>query len=91
MFNPDNKDCIKQFVEEWATKYGYLDDNGTLSEHVDYDVGYDMKSDILNEMNKSSIAKAARNDWCPDAWYDLFLEDTLLPILRNMGAINEDE
>lgn len=83
MFDINNKEKLKEQVIEWLRTYNYFNDEGTLADQVDYDVAYDMKSSF--EENTDIPLDEF------DDWYDLFIEDTLLPILRELGAINEDE
>ena len=83
MFDINNKEKLKEQVIEWLRTYNYFNDEGTLADQVDYDVAYDMKSSFEENTN------IPLNEF--DDWYDLFIEDTLLPILRELGAINEDE
>ncbi len=76
---------LENFINEWAKQNHYFNEQGNLSEHVVYDVGYDLKPDIeQSEFNQSS-----QGDF--DGWYDLFLEDVIIPILTKLGAVNEDE
>lgn len=83
MFDINNKEKLKEQVIEWLRTYNYFNDEGTLADQVDYDVAYDMKSSFEENTN------IPLDEF--DDWYDLFVEDTLLPILREFGAINEDE
>lgn len=83
MFDINNKEKLKEQVIEWLRTYNYFNDEGTLVDQVDYDVAYDMKSSFEENTN------IPLDEF--DDWYDLFVEDTLLPILRELGAINEDE
>lgn len=83
MFDINNKEKLKEQVIEWLRTYNYFNDEGTLADQVDYDVAYDMKSSFEENTN------IPLDEF--DDWYDLFIEDTLLPILRELGAINEDE
>ena len=83
MFDINNKEKLKEQVIEWLRTYNYFNDEGTLVDQVDYDVAYDMKSSFEENTN------IPLDEF--DDWYDLFIEDTLLPILRELGAINEDE
>lgn len=83
MFDINNKEKLKEQVIEWLRTNNYFNDEGTLADQVDYDVAYDMKSSFEENTN------IPLDEF--DDWYDLFIEDTLLPILRELGAINEDE
>ena len=83
MLDINNKEKLKEQVIEWLRAYNYFNDEGTLADQVDYDVAYDMKSSFEENTN------IPLDEF--DDWYDLFIEDTLLPILRELGAINEDE
>lgn len=83
MFDINNKEKLKEQVIEWLRTYNYFNGEGTLADQVDYNVAYDMKSSFEENTN------IPLDEF--DDWYDLFIEDTLLPILRELGAINEDE
>lgn len=84
MFDFENQDKFKEQVVKWLRNNNYLDANGTLAGQVDYDVAYDMKSDIQNGTDIPDDEF--------DSWFDGYLlEDILLPLLRSLGAINEDD
>ncbi len=81
MFNIDKID-FKQWIMHWLRTYHYFNENGTLEDYVDYEIAYDMKPDIedLVDMHGEEF----------DTLYDEFVEDTLCPILRQLGAIYEE-
>lgn len=80
----NSNDELRAFVHSWAQEHGYFNNEGTLSDCTLYDVGYDLKPDIeaskFNEATKDAF----------DEWYDIFLEDELVPILLELGAVSED-
>lgn len=83
MFNFENQDKFKEQVIDWLRTHNYLDENGTLAGQVDYDVAYDMKPDIQERTN------IPKDEF--DNWFDAYLlENILLPLLRSLGAVNED-
>ena len=75
--------ALEEFILKWARKHRYLDRNNTLKGRQLYDVGYDLKSDI----ERSQFNDAPRD--CFDYWYDLFLDDCIVPILLAHGAETE--
>lgn len=81
------KDCnkkLEEFIFNWAKQYKYLDEQGTLNGKDSYDVGYDIKADIEN----SHFYQAPKDMY--DIWYDLFLEEDILPILITLGAAKSE-
>lgn len=84
MFDFEDQEKFKAQVIDWLRTNNYLDENGTLAGQVDYDVAYDMKSDIQAGTN------IPEDEF--DNWFDAYLlENTLLPLLRSLGAVNEDD
>lgn len=80
----NSNDRLREFVHTWVKEYNYLNARGTLSDRDAYDVGYDLKPDI----EESMFNRAEKDDF--DDWYDLFLEDEIIPILVELGAIYEE-
>lgn len=80
----NSNDGLREFVRNWVKTYNYLNADGTLSDYVASDVGYDLKPDI----EESRFNQAAKDDF--DDWYDIFLDDEIIPILVELGAISED-
>ncbi len=82
---------LKEYIKNWCTENNYFNANGDLSDHVAYDVANDMKADI--EESSFNTLKELEEDYHQafDHWYDLFVEDDMLPYLYEFGAISEDE
>ncbi|MDY4592423.1 MAG: hypothetical protein SO434_03365 [Eubacteriales bacterium] len=62
----DDNQKLKEFIHQWATKYHYFDEEGTLKDCALYDVGYDLKPAIED----SPFNDAPEGGY--DFWYDLF-------------------
>lgn len=74
---------LKDFIYHWAIQHNYFDGNFTLKNHALYDVGYDLKSTVEDSRFNDSPGEHF------DIWYDLFLEDEIIPILISYGALEE--
>lgn len=83
IFEVENKNKFREQVIDWLRTNNYIDKNGTLTGQIDYDVAFDMKPDIQEGTN---IPEDEFDDWF-DA---CLLEDSLLPLLRSLGATTEE-
>lgn len=81
---------LKDFVTQCLPS-DFFDENGTLSKHVASDIGYDIKSDIeASRFNPLSAYGNYDYEVAFDEWYDLFVWDEIIPILVELGAIDEE-
>ena len=80
MYDIDNTELLKRKIKEYLKDFNYLKAPNDLSGHVDVDIGYDLRPCIEDDFGKIDTD-----------WYEVLLEETILPFLREMGAISEDE
>ena len=96
-------DKTEEFIKEWLKKYSqYIDELRDEEDIVDddghiYDIGYDMKGDVeesdLNPFDEE--CRSENEEYGPmfDDWYDQFMYDVIVPILKNIhyNLNNESE
>lgn len=79
IYNINNVELLKYKIKEYLKEFKYLNAPNNLSGHVDTDVGYDLRPDIEADFGKMDTDS-----------YQCLLEETILPFLREMGAISEE-
>ncbi len=80
---------IKEYILKWLEESNYLDEFGTLNGKSAYDVGYDMKSDF--EDCEYNPVQKINEEWEQeyDEVFDEMLEENIIPILVELGAVAE--
>ncbi len=78
---------LENYILQWVADSNY----GEISKHDAYDLGYDMKSDI--EDSEFNPVQKINEEWEQeyDEWFDLFLEEEIMPILVAHGANYEEQ